>query len=158
MLTRMVDQLKDKAFCYIVNNSKSWLIVKEEYLNTTNSTFEGTGVCNTHSGRWHLGSALGTRGFTEEYIQEKVTTWKPELERLASFAKTKPHAAFTALTHGLRSRWVYHLRTVERLAPLLQPLEDNSPTVHTIPNWPRPPSDSEIPHDPTCMSWWPWPD
>ena len=40
------------------------------------------------------------------------------------YAKSEPHAAFAALTHGLMSRWTYLLWTIEGLATLLQPLDD----------------------------------
>ena len=60
----------------------------------------------------------------EEYTHEKVLSWKSKLECLALYAKSEPRAAFVALTHGLMSRWTYLLRTIESLAPLLQPLED----------------------------------
>ena len=34
------------------------------------------------------------------------------------------HAAYSALTHGLSSRWRYVFRTVPNISVLLQPLED----------------------------------
>ena len=51
--------------------------------------------------------------------------WKAELDKLASIAKSEPHAAFAAFTHGLIGHWMYFLRTIEGTAPLLQPLEDS---------------------------------
>ena len=38
--------------------------------------------------------------------------WSRELRKLSRFAKTEPHAAYAALTYGLRCRWVYLFRTV----------------------------------------------
>ena len=125
-LRKWWDQLRAKgpAFGYFVNNLKTWLIVKEEHLTTAEDTFKDTGICITCSGRRHLGAALRSRTFVEEYAHEKVLSWKSELERLALYAKSEPHAAFAALTHGFMSRWTYLLQTIEGLAPLLQPLED----------------------------------
>ena len=37
----------------------------------------------------------------------------------------EPYAAFAAFTYGLIGHWVYFLRTIEGIAPLLQPLEDS---------------------------------
>ena len=120
------DLLADRGpgFGYFVNSVKSWLIVKKEHLAKAEEAFTGTGVRITCSGKRHLGAALGTRSFVEEYVQGKVTAWTAELEQLSSFARSEPHAAFAALTHGLMSHWVFFLRTMEGIAPLLQPLED----------------------------------
>ena len=38
-------------------------------------------------------------------------------------AKTQPHAAYSAFTHGLIGRWNYLLRTVKEISHLLAPLE-----------------------------------
>ena len=100
-----------------------------EHLTTAEDIFEGTRVRITCSARRHLGAALGTWSFVEEYVHEKVLSWKSELERLALYAKPEPHVAFAALTHGLMSRWTYLLRTIEGLTPLLQPLEN---TIHLL--------------------------
>ncbi len=46
------------------------------------------------------------------------------IHELAQIAKTQPHAAYSAFTHGLASKWTYFLRTIPDIAHLLQPLED----------------------------------
>ena len=63
--------------------------------------------------------------FIKEYVQEKVKVWKTELNRLSLIAKSEPHAAFSALTHGLIGHWMYFLRTIEGITPLQQPIEDS---------------------------------
>ena len=121
------DKLADvgPAYGYHVNNSKTWLVVKAEHLSEAERIFDGTGVRVTCTGKRHLGAALGTGTFIKEYVQEKVVMWKAELDKLASIAKSEPHAAFAAFTHGLIGHWMYFLRTIEGTAPLLQPLEDS---------------------------------
>ena len=109
---------------YYVNNGKTWLVVKAEHLSEAERIFAGTGVRVTVTGKRHLGAALGTRTFIEEYVQEKVEVWKAELNRLSLIAKSEPHAAFSAFTHGLIGHWMYFLRTIEGITPLLQPLEE----------------------------------
>ena len=69
----------------------------------------------------HSGHTTSQRNMS---CMEKATTWKDELERLSSIAKTEPHAAFSALTHGLMSHWTFLLRSIEGIANLLQPIED----------------------------------
>ena len=112
-------------FGYYVNNNKTCLVVKEDYQMEAERAFEGTGILITHNGHRHLGATLGTKSFTEEFVREKVKTWKNELDTLSQFAKTEPHAAFSAFIHGLKGQWTYLLRTIEEITPLLQPLEES---------------------------------
>ena len=45
----------------------------------------------------------------KEYVQEKAITWRAELDKLASIAKSEPRAACAAFTHGLIDHWMYFL-------------------------------------------------
>ena len=109
---------------YYPNAEKSWLVVKEEHLEAAERLFAGTGVNVTVEGKRYLGAALGTRSFVESYVMQKVEKWKSEIEKLSEIAKSQPHAAYSALTKGLSSRWNFLLRTVPNTADLMQPLED----------------------------------
>ena len=91
------------SFGYYVNNEKSWLIVKEEHQEQAERIFEGTGIKITSEGKRHLGSALGTSNFVKRYVQKKVETWQAEIGILSTIAKSEPHTAYSALTHGLTS-------------------------------------------------------
>ena len=53
----------------------------------------------------HLGAALGSRSFAEEYISSKVEEWVKEIMSLAEVTTSQPHAAYAAYTHGLSSHW-----------------------------------------------------
>ena len=68
----------------------------------------------------YLGVAIGTDRFAKEFIAEKVKEWSAEVLLLAKIAESQPHAAYSALTHGLSSRWWY----VILIAECLQPLEE----------------------------------
>ena len=46
-----------------------------------------------------------------------------EVERLSEFAKTEPHAAYAAYTHGQKHKFGYFLRTIPDMAELLEPLD-----------------------------------
>ena len=70
----------------------------------------------TEEGKKYLGSAIGKQTFIERYVQQKVTTWVDELERLSSIAITQPH--------GLTSKWTYLARTTPNIANLIKPLEE----------------------------------
>lgn len=111
-------------FGYFPNASKSWLVTKQAFLSDASSTFAGTGVNVTPQGRPHLGAALGSRDFVSEYVANKVEQWVSCVQSLASIAKTQPHAAFSALTHGLISKWTYLCRITPDIGELLLPLDN----------------------------------
>ena len=64
----------------------------------------GTGINITTEGRKHLGAALGSRSYLEEYVGGKVDDWVGEVMRLAEFARSQPQARYAAFTLGLRHR------------------------------------------------------
>ena len=70
-----------------------------------------------------LGAAIDTESYIEEFVTKKVQGWVEEIERLASFADSQPHAAYSSLTHGLSSKWSYICRTTSNISHLLQLLE-----------------------------------
>ena len=70
-----------------------------------------------------LGSALGKDEFVLNFVRRKVESFVCLTQVLSDVAKSQPHAAFAALTHGLMGKWNFLSRTVERAGGLLQPLE-----------------------------------
>jgi len=112
------------AFGYLANSKNSWLIVKEQHLPRAKEMFGNTGVNITTEGKRHLGAALGSRSFVVSYMQDKVKEWTSSIMTLATIAKTQPHAAYSAFTHGLASKWTYFLRTIPDISDLLLPLEE----------------------------------
>ena len=120
------------AFRYFPNSSKTFLIVIPEYFSQAESLFANTNIAVTVQGQRHLGAALGSRAFAEEYVSRKVTDWIDEITQLSEIAQTRPHSAYCALTHGLIGRWTYVMRTIPDIAPLLAPLED-AIRLHLIP-------------------------
>ena len=90
-----------RKYGYFVNESKSWLIVKErEKMESAKKLFHDSEIKYTNEGKRHLGAAIGSQSFRETYAKEKVKRWCEELEQLSEFAKTQPHAAYAALCHG----------------------------------------------------------
>ena len=79
----------------------------------------------TADGRPVLGSPIGTPTFISTYVAEKIQEWVSELEVLTNIADSQPHAAYSALTHGLYSKWNYIARTTPGIEQDLQPLEDS---------------------------------
>ena len=70
----------------------------------------------------HLGAALGSRTFVESYVTGMVQKWVRE--QLAAIVSSHPHAAYTAMTHGLSSKWSYLSRMIPNISDLFQPLEN----------------------------------
>ena len=108
---------------YHPNPSKTWLVVKPEHLPAAEEQFQDTGVKVTTQGQRHLGAALGFRNLVEDFVQEKVSLWVSEIEKLSKIAKFQPQAAYTVFTHGLMHRWTFLMRTVPGVEELFQPLE-----------------------------------
>ena len=111
-------------FGYHANASKSRLIVKDEHTARTTELFQGSDVQITREGQRHIGAALGSQTFVETYEMGRVQEWVREVEQLAAIARSQPHAAYTAMTHGLSSKWMYLSRTIPNISDLLQPLEN----------------------------------
>ena len=65
--------------------------------------------------------------FLTGYFKQKVEEWTEEVKTLSEYAKTQPHAAYAAFTHGLSSKWNYLLRVLDidalSASDLLQSLE-----------------------------------
>ena len=125
-LKKFWDSLQEHGagYGYNPNGAKTHLVVKADHFEKARELFEGTGINVTTEGKRHLGAAIGSRSYTVEYVNGKVRKWSEEIIQLANIAKTQPHAAYCAYTHGLSSRWTFLSRTIPDVAELLQPLED----------------------------------
>ena len=128
-----ITQLKDwwtrmqslgPSFGYHPNPSKTWLLAKEQHLDTAKEVFEDCDIHITSTGQRHLGSALGSDSFLRDFMATKISSWVDELENLSEVAKTEPQDAYAALTHGLIVRWTYFMRTTPGISDHMAPLEE----------------------------------
>ena len=119
------DELReaDPPLGYYPNSKKCWLVVKPKKEGRAKEMFAGTGINITTEGRKHLGAALGSRSYLEQYLGGKVEDWVGEVTRLAEFARSQPQASYAAFTFGIRNRWTYFMSTLPDIENLLQPLE-----------------------------------
>ena len=113
-----------RRYGYSPNPSKTWLVTKEGLHATAASIFASTGVKVTPDGRPYLGAAIGSPDYITSHVETKVAEWEANLCCLAEITSTQPHAAFSALTHGLMSKWTYLSRTVPGIGPMLRPLDE----------------------------------
>ena len=111
-------------FGYFPNDRKCWIIAKPAKEESVREAFKDTSINVTVQGQKHLGAAIGSREYLEEYVSEKVTNWINDIAKLAEFALSQPQACYAAYTFGLKHRWTYFLRTLPDIQDLLEPLED----------------------------------
>ena len=77
--------------------------------------FNGTGINITIQGKKHLGAAVGSTAFRNEFISDKVKTWVEDIITLATFAMSQPQLAYSAFLFGYQHKWTYFLRTIENM-------------------------------------------
>merc|ERR1711874_163771 len=78
----------------------------------------------TTEGHRHIGAALGSQSFKEEYVKMKVECWVKDINNLAEIAQEEPQAALSAFNIGLSKRWTFLQRTDHDISKLFQPLEN----------------------------------
>ena len=108
---------------YHPNARKTILVTKTKHETEARRLFEDTDIQIMTSGVRHLGAALGDENFVHEYVKKKVAGWCSELETLASFATSEPHAAYSAYVFGFKGKWNFLQRTVPNTEKLFEPLE-----------------------------------
>ena len=130
-LKKLWDRLEKigSSYGYFTNPRKTWLITRDDTLCLATKIFADTDVNITTERRPVLGSPIGKSGVFTTYVATKVDEWISEIDTLSEFADSQPHAAYSALTHGLTSKWTYLSRTTPNISGLLQPLEDKITTV-----------------------------
>ena len=118
---------------YFPNPTKTWLVVKSQYLSEARTLFADTGIRITEEGldddgetdgQRYLGAAIGSVSFIHQYVRNKVRTWVRELEDRCDLGKTEPQLAYAAYTMGLCKRWTYVMRTIPNISDLFAPLEN----------------------------------
>ena len=113
-----------KKYGYLVNGSKSWLIIKSDALADEAKRVFGDEVNVTTEGQRHLGVVIGSQEFKDQYCQEKILRWKGELEALSEIARSQPHAAYTVFSKGYKSKFTYFMRTIESFEDYVEPIQE----------------------------------
>ena len=116
---------KEKKFGYYVNESKSWLIIKNpNHLDHAQNIFKDTGIKITCGGKRHLGAVIGSEDFKSEYVRKKITNWTQKIIKLTEYSKTQPHAAYAIFCRGALHKYTYFMRTIQDIDEHLKPLDD----------------------------------
>ena len=95
-----------RKYDYLVNGSKSWLIIKSDVPLIEAKKVFGDEVNITAEGQHHLEAVIGSQEFKDQYCWEKVLGWKGELEALSEIARSQPHAAYTDFTKGYKFKFI----------------------------------------------------
>ena len=94
-----------------MNSPKTWLLVKDTYLQFAHDLFRNSGIQITTKGRPFPGATLGNVSFSKIFITKQVVEWVTEMKMPSTIATT--HAAtcsIRSLSHGLSSKWLYLAR------------------------------------------------
>ena len=78
---------------YHPNAVKSWLVTKPDMEETARSIFEETAINIATEDRKHLGAALGSRSYLQQYFNGKLVEWVAQVTKLAEFALSQPQVA-----------------------------------------------------------------
>ena len=111
-------------FGYFPEPTKSWLIVKSDCSGKAIHIFNDTNIQITRQGRRHLGAALDTSQFRNEYIMEKINKWVEELHVLSEIAKIEPQAVYMCFLSGYKHKFNYYTRTIPDIGKLLRKLDE----------------------------------
>ena len=70
--------------------------------------FQTTGINEITDGRRHIGPALGSRDFLEDYVNDKAEQSIEEVIKLSEFANSQPQTCFAAYTFGSNYGDLFH--------------------------------------------------
>ena len=112
-----------KKIGYNVNAKKSYLIVKEQYKDKAKEIFEDTNIKISTEGYRHLGSVIGSKQCSENYISSLITQWCEEITELSLIARTHTQAAYSAFTSGYKHKFTFFMSTIENVENFMLPLD-----------------------------------
>ena len=113
-----------RKFGYYVNQSKSWIILKNETLKIKADEIFANTINTTSDGKRHLGAVIGSNDYGKSYCEEKVKKWIDELQVLCDVAETHPQMAYAAYAKGYKSKFTYFLRTIEGMEDCILPVDN----------------------------------
>ena len=111
-------------FGYFPEASKSWLIIKPGLESKAPEIFDGSGVKITSDGKRHLGAALGSDEFRDEYLPNIVDEWIKQVRVLSEIAKTQSQSAYSCFITGFRHKVTYYMRTISGAEYQLRRLDE----------------------------------
>ena len=92
---------------YYPNGSKTHILTKPEHAEAAEVIFHGAEKKISVDGKRYLGGSIGTIPFQRQFIVRKVQEMTEQIKKLSEFATSQPHAAYSAFTRGISSKWNY---------------------------------------------------
>ena len=77
----------------------------------------------TADGHKYLGSFVGTKAATEDYVAVKVKEWVSNIEGISVAAESEPQLAFAGYYFSISKKWNYLMRNTPDISHLLTPSE-----------------------------------
>ena len=104
---------------YFPKPSKSYLVVKEKYLENAVETLRESEVKIAAEGKNHLGAATGREDFKASYVKSLANDCinQPNL-----LSKIEPQSAYSAYLGGFKGKLTYYMRTIPCIKDYLAPL------------------------------------
>ena len=84
-----------------MNDSKTWLVVKEEAEFAAHDLFKDSSINISTEGRPCLGAPIGTATFINEFVSAKMEYWRSVFSILSDKSSSSLHTAYAAYTHGI---------------------------------------------------------
>ncbi len=108
--------------------SKTWLIVKEEFVDLAKRLFPDltskSGELNiTTEGHKYLGSYIGTKEGKTEFMKKQIQSWEDDIRSLTEIASREPQLAYSAFLFGASKRWTFVARTTPDITEDLKKLD-----------------------------------
>ena len=88
---------------YYPKPSKFHLTIKEEHLDRAKFIFKRSEVKITKNGQRHFGVVIGSKEFTQEYIESMVNNCNDQFIYLSKTGEMEPRAAYAAFIGGFKS-------------------------------------------------------
>ena len=107
---------------YFPNAGKTWLITKPEFHDQAKLLFPDVNI--TVDGHEYLGSFIGSKKSTENFVEEQVKEWAADIEALAEIARIDPQLAYSGYAFGTSKRWQFVCRTTPGIGNPLKKLEE----------------------------------
>ena len=98
-----------------LKSSKSYLLVKEKYLENAVEPFRESEVKVTKERKRHLGAVIGNEAYKKSYPRLLVDEWVQLLELFSKIAKSGPQSAYSASVRRFMGKLIFFVRTIPNL-------------------------------------------